>query len=104
MAAKTSTLAACKTLVNKAKRHRRARASLAGAIATRCIAYHGLSPKLSKTAADERPPVVFHNSPYFQRLAAEAEAARQARLERLKAEAKAAEEAGALGLKKGEAD
>ena len=41
---------------------------------------------------------------YFQRLAAEAEAARQARLERLKAEAKAAEEAGALGLKKGEAD
>jgi len=36
---------------------------------------------------------------YFQRLAAEAEAARQARLERLKAEAKAAEEAGALGLK-----
>ena len=41
---------------------------------------------------------------YFQRLAADAEAARQARLERLKAEAKAAEEAGALGLKKGEAD
>ena len=41
---------------------------------------------------------------YFQRLAAEAEAQRQARLERLKAEAKAAEEAGALGLKKGEAD
>ena len=41
---------------------------------------------------------------YFQRLAAEAEAARQARLERLKAEAKAAEAAGALGLKKGEAD
>ena len=36
---------------------------------------------------------------YFQRLAAEAEAARQARLERLKAEARAAEEAGALGLK-----
>jgi hypothetical protein len=36
---------------------------------------------------------------YFQRLAADAEAARQARLERLKAEAKAAEEAGALGLK-----
>ena len=34
---------------------------------------------------------------YFQRLAADAEAARQARLERLKAEAKAAEEAGALG-------
>ena len=52
--------------------------------------------------------MVFHNSPffltYFQRLAAEAEAARQARLERLKAEAKAAEAAGALGLKKGEAD
>ena len=41
---------------------------------------------------------------YFQRLAADAEAARQARLERLKAEAKAAEEAGALGLKKGGAD
>ena len=41
---------------------------------------------------------------YFQRLAADAEAARQARLERLKAEAKAAEEAGALGLKKGEGD
>ena len=36
---------------------------------------------------------------YFQRLAADAEAARQARLERLKAEAKAAEAAGALGLK-----
>ena len=34
----------------------------------------------------------------------QAEAARQARLERLKAEAKAAEAAGALGLKKGEAD
>ena len=32
------------------------------------------------------------------------QAARQARLERLKAEAKAADEAGALGLKKGEAD
>ena len=41
---------------------------------------------------------------YFQRLAADAEAARQKRLERLRAEAKAAEEAGALGLKKGEAD
>ena len=41
---------------------------------------------------------------YFQRLAADAEAARQARLERLKVEAKAAEEAGALGLKKGEGD
>ena len=40
----------------------------------------------------------------FQRLAADAEAARQKRLERLRAEAKAAEEAGALGLKKGEAD
>ena len=36
---------------------------------------------------------------YFQRLAADAEAARQKRLERLRAEAKAAEEAGALGLK-----
>ena len=67
MAAKTWTLATCKTLAYEAKRHRRARV-------------------------------------YFQRLAADAEAARQARLERLKAEAKAAEEAGALGLKKGEAD
>jgi hypothetical protein len=36
---------------------------------------------------------------YFQRLAADAEAARQKRLERLRAEAKAAEQAGALGLK-----
>jgi hypothetical protein len=68
-------LAARKTLASKGKNHRLACAPR-GLVTTRVKAMT-----------------------YFQRLAAEAEAARQARLERLKAEAKAAEEAGALGLK-----
>ena len=54
MVTKTSKLAACKTLVNRAKRHRRARASLAGARATRLsliTTYHRNCRKLSPTSA-----------------------------------------------------